>query len=86
MSIFMPEERTKLREDLISAAQADPQIIGAAITGLVAVGREDRWSDIDLALCMSRCSSASFGFTHCTCARVLPGACMASRIYAKCDA
>jgi predicted nucleotidyltransferase len=53
MTIFTPEERTQLRETLISAAQADSQIIGAAITGSAAVGREDRWSDIDLALCLA---------------------------------
>jgi predicted nucleotidyltransferase len=53
MIIFTPEERTRLREELITAARADPQIIGAAITGSASVGREDRWSDIDLALCLA---------------------------------
>lgn len=59
MSLFTPEERTRLREELISAAHADPQIIGTAITGSVAVDREDRWSDIDLALCLAPNADAS---------------------------
>jgi predicted nucleotidyltransferase len=59
MVIFTPEERTRLREALLSAAHADPQIIGAAITGSAAVGREDRWSDIDLALCIAPTADAS---------------------------
>ena len=49
MQLFTPEEREKLRENLISAARVDPQIIGLAITGSASVGRLDRWSDIDLA-------------------------------------
>ncbi len=59
MALFTPEERTRLREELISAAHADSQIIGAAITGSVAVDREDRWSDIDLALCLAPNADAS---------------------------
>jgi hypothetical protein len=48
--MFTPEERTQLRDALIAAARADPRITGAALTGSAAVGAEDRWSDIDLAL------------------------------------
>ena len=54
MSLFTPETRERLREELISVARADPQIIGVALTGSAAVDREDRWSDIDLALCLAR--------------------------------
>jgi hypothetical protein len=57
--IFTSEERTRLREELITAARADSQIIGAAITGSAAVNREDRWSDIDLALCLAPDADAS---------------------------
>ncbi len=53
MSVFTPQAREQLRETLIANAQADPQIIGAAHTGSAAVGRVDRWSNIDLALCLS---------------------------------
>jgi predicted nucleotidyltransferase len=48
--MFTPEDRTRLRDALIAAAGADPRITGAALTGSAAVGAEDRWSDIDLAL------------------------------------
>jgi predicted nucleotidyltransferase len=47
--VFTPEERERLREELISAAISDGRITGAAVTGSAATGREDRWSDIDLA-------------------------------------
>jgi predicted nucleotidyltransferase len=53
MSVFTPQEREQLRETLVANARADPQIVGAAHLGSAAVGREDRWSDIDLALCLS---------------------------------
>lgn len=52
MSLFTPKRRERLREALVAAAQSDVRIIGAAHTGSAAVGREDRWSDIDLALCV----------------------------------
>jgi hypothetical protein len=47
--MFTPEERASLRSDLLERAAGDPRISGAAITGSKAGGREDRWSDIDLA-------------------------------------
>ncbi|MEJ7702349.1 MAG: nucleotidyltransferase domain-containing protein [Geodermatophilaceae bacterium] len=52
-AVFTPEERELLREGLASAAYADTRISGAAVTGSAAVGRADRWSDIDLALCVA---------------------------------
>lgn len=36
----------------MSAAEADPRITGVALVGSAARDREDRWSDIDLALCL----------------------------------
>ena len=48
--MFTPEDRTRLRDALIAAARADARITAAALTGSAAVGAEDRWSDIDLAL------------------------------------
>jgi hypothetical protein len=48
--VFSPEAREQLRNALVAAAQSDPRIIGAAVTGSAAVGREDQWSDIDFAL------------------------------------
>jgi len=49
-AVFTVEEREQLLEGLVSAAYADTRIRGAAVTGSAAVGRDDRWSDIDLAL------------------------------------
>jgi hypothetical protein len=47
--MFTPEERERLRSGLLEYAAGDRRISGAAITGSAAAGREDRWSDIDLA-------------------------------------
>ncbi len=52
MAIFTPDERERLRGELISGAQKDPNLCGAAHTGSGASSRLDRWSDIDLALCL----------------------------------
>ena len=52
MEIFTPDERELLRGELIAAAQSDPNISGAAHTGSAASSKLDRWSDIDLALCL----------------------------------
>ena len=38
-----------MRADLIDTARADSRITGVALTGSASVGKEDRWSDIDLA-------------------------------------
>jgi predicted nucleotidyltransferase len=51
--LFTPEERERLRQELIETARADPRISGVALTGSAAGGREDRWSDIDLAFGVS---------------------------------
>ena len=47
--MFTVEERAQLRADLIADARKDHRITGGAITGSASVGRDDRWSDIDLA-------------------------------------
>lgn len=51
--MFTPEEREQLRTGLVAAAKEDPRITAAAYVGSVAAGREDRWSDIDLAMCLA---------------------------------
>jgi len=48
-TMYAAAERERLRSDLIAMARDDPRVVAAAITGSAAVGREDRWSDIDLA-------------------------------------
>src|SRR5579872_759985 len=47
--MYTPEERSRLRSDLLRHASTDARITGAAITGSAALDNEDRWSDIDLA-------------------------------------
>ncbi len=47
--MFSPEERARLRSELLAYARGDRRISGAAITGSGAEEREDQWSDIDLA-------------------------------------
>ncbi|GHF12984.1 hypothetical protein GCM10017786_53740 [Amycolatopsis deserti] len=51
--MFTPDSRSRLRDSLIAAARADERISGAALTGSASVGREDQWSDIDLALAVA---------------------------------
>lgn len=53
MPIFSPDDRERLRAALVSAAQNDPHLCGAAHTGSAATSRVDRWSDVDLALCLN---------------------------------
>lgn len=53
MSIFTSEQRERLRDKLVGAAQSDTNLSGAAHTGSAASSRLDRWSDIDLALCVN---------------------------------
>jgi hypothetical protein len=48
-ALFTPEERARLRSNLLERAANDARVTGSAITGSAADGREDRWSDIDLA-------------------------------------
>jgi len=50
--VFTIEGRERLRDGLVSAAQADTRISAAALVGSAALGSEDEWSDIDLALCI----------------------------------
>lgn len=47
--IFSPEERFRIRSEILEYGRRDTRIVGAAVTGSAAAGREDRWSDIDLA-------------------------------------
>ncbi|GAB3411241.1 nucleotidyltransferase domain-containing protein [Flindersiella endophytica] len=47
--MFTAAEREQLRDSLVAAARTDPRITAAALTGSAAAGREDAWSDIDLA-------------------------------------
>jgi hypothetical protein len=48
--MYTVAERESLREALVEAARADARVAGAALTGSAAMGAEDKWSDVDLAL------------------------------------
>jgi hypothetical protein len=45
-----------VRDDIVAAARLDARITGMALTGSASTGREDRWSDIDLAFGVSEAS------------------------------
>jgi hypothetical protein len=47
--MFSEDYRRTLTDTLVARARADEAITGVALTGSVSVGREDRWSDIDIA-------------------------------------
>jgi hypothetical protein len=47
--VFTPQDRERIRSELLEAARADARLSGGAITGSAAAGREDAWSDVDLA-------------------------------------
>ena len=48
MALFTGEQREQLRAELVSMAQNDARLTGAAHIGSAARGVVDRWSDIDL--------------------------------------
>ncbi len=48
--MFTVAQRERIRDGLVRAAREDERITAAAFVGSAAVDREDRWSDIDLAL------------------------------------
>jgi hypothetical protein len=52
VSVFSSQQREQLRRELVAAAKIDARVGGAAHLGSAATGLEDRWSDIDLALCL----------------------------------
>jgi hypothetical protein len=47
--MFTPQERARLREEVLQHAACDTRLSGGAITGSAAGAGEDEWSDIDLA-------------------------------------
>ena len=48
--MFSPEERDRLKDELVSRARGEARIDAAALIGSTAGGHQDPWSDIDLAL------------------------------------
>lgn len=54
VAVYSSEKREEIRKELVAAAKTDPRICSAAHLGSAAVGVQDRWSDIDLALCITQ--------------------------------
>jgi hypothetical protein len=48
--VYTPEERDRVRSDLLERARHDERVTGAAVTGSAALGNEDPWSDVDVFL------------------------------------
>lgn len=48
--MFTVEDRDRIRRRVLALAEADPAVVGAAVTGSYATGGGDEWSDVDLAL------------------------------------
>lgn len=46
--MFSIEDRDRVRDGMVAMARADPRIVAGAMIGSLAVGRGDRWSDLDL--------------------------------------
>jgi hypothetical protein len=64
--VFTPEERLRIRDELIEAARADARLTGGAVTGSGAAEAEDTWSDIDLAFGVSESAEMSEVLTDWT--------------------
>src|SRR5260370_16726609 len=47
--MFTAEQREQVRQRILEVAKTDPRIIAGALTGSMALGGGDRWSDIDVA-------------------------------------
>src|SRR6476469_8652456 len=51
--MFTPADRERVRTAVLERARSDQRISGGAMTGSASVGKEDEWSDIDLAFGVS---------------------------------
>ncbi|HLH63337.1 MAG TPA: hypothetical protein VKV20_16770 [Ktedonobacteraceae bacterium] len=47
--MFTTEFRDHVRQRVLELVQADPRVIGGALTGSTALGAGDKWSDVDIA-------------------------------------
>jgi hypothetical protein len=57
--VFTPADRERIRAAIIERAREDPRLTGVALTGSASVGREDAWSDIDLAFGVPRAADVA---------------------------
>src|SRR6266699_1967816 len=49
LTMFTAEQRDHVRQRVLALAQSDPRVTAGALTGSMAFGGGDRWSDIDVA-------------------------------------
>src|SRR5256714_14814981 len=49
ITMFTAEQRDHVRQRVLALAQSDPRVIAGALTGSMAFGDGDEWSDIDVA-------------------------------------
>src|SRR5690348_1555354 len=49
IQMFTAEQRSHVRQRILEVAQNDPRVIAGALTGSLAFGGGDEWSDIDVA-------------------------------------
>jgi predicted nucleotidyltransferase len=57
--VFTSAERERIRAAIVERARDDHRITGVALTGSAAIGREDAWSDIDLAFGVTRAADVA---------------------------
>jgi predicted nucleotidyltransferase len=48
--VYTPEDRDRVRSELLERARRDERVTGAALTGSATLGNEDAWSDVDVFL------------------------------------
>jgi predicted nucleotidyltransferase len=48
-TMFTAQQREQVRQRILELAQSDPRVIAGALTGSLAFGSGDEWSDIDVA-------------------------------------
>lgn len=51
--MFTIDYRNCVREHVLELASADPRVVGAAVIGSLALGKGDRWSDLDLTFAVA---------------------------------
>ena len=51
--MFTPDDRERVLEKVLDLARADHRLDAAVLTGSLGSGKEDRWSDIDIAFVVS---------------------------------
>src|SRR5689334_6178674 len=55
--MFSVEDRDRVRDRVLRLAREDKRVCAGAIVGSLALGQEDRWSDIDLTFAVADDSS-----------------------------